>query len=113
MLGVLEKGVCRPSSSPWALPAVAVKKPDNSVRPRFGARKLNDTTKKDSCLYLASRTGFASSNSSAGRSSSLRETPRSSGYWQVPLPPDSVPKAAFAARWGLYEFLVVPFGLWL
>ena len=34
-----------------------------------------------------------------------------SGYWQVPLRKEDIPKTAFKTRWGLYEFLVVPFGV--
>ena len=33
-----------------------------------------------------------------------------SGYWQVPLRKEDIPKTAFKTRRGLYEFLVVPFG---
>ena len=33
------------------------------------------------------------------------------GYWQVPLRKEDIPKTAFKTRWGLYEFLVVPFGV--
>ena len=34
-----------------------------------------------------------------------------SGYWQVPLRKEDIPKTVFKTRWGLYEFLVVPFGV--
>ena len=34
-----------------------------------------------------------------------------SGYWQVPLRKDDILKTMFKTRWGLYEFLVVPFGV--
>ena len=34
-----------------------------------------------------------------------------SKYWQVPLRKEDIPKTAFKTRWGLYEFLVVPFGV--
>ena len=34
-----------------------------------------------------------------------------SGYWQVPLRQEDILKTAFKTRWGLYEFLVVPFGV--
>ena len=34
-----------------------------------------------------------------------------SRYWQVSLRKEDIPKIAFKTRWGLYEFLVVPFGV--
>jgi thymidylate kinase len=33
------------------------------------------------------------------------------GYWQLPLDPNSVATSAFVTPWGLYEWLVTPFGL--
>ena len=33
------------------------------------------------------------------------------GYWQMPVHEQDIPKAAFRTRWGLYEFLVMPFGV--
>ena len=34
-----------------------------------------------------------------------------SGYWQMPVKPGDVHKTAFKRRWGLYEFLVMSFGV--
>ncbi|KAE9286104.1 hypothetical protein PF008_g26748 [Phytophthora fragariae] len=34
-----------------------------------------------------------------------------SGYWNVPMAADSVEKTAFTCKYGLYEWLVIPFGL--
>ena len=34
-----------------------------------------------------------------------------SGYWQMPVRQEDIPKTAFKTRWGLYECLVVPFGV--
>ena len=33
------------------------------------------------------------------------------GYWQVPLRKEDISKTAFKTCWGLYEYLVVPFGV--
>ena len=35
----------------------------------------------------------------------------SSGYWQVKLAPESIKKTAFVSHTGLFEFVVMPFGL--
>ena len=34
-----------------------------------------------------------------------------SGYWQVPIREEDIPKTAFRTRRGLFEFLVMPFGV--
>ena len=34
-----------------------------------------------------------------------------SRYWQMPVKPEDVHKTAFKTRWGVYEFLVMPFGV--
>ena len=34
-----------------------------------------------------------------------------SGYWQMPVREQDIPKTAFRTRWGLHEFLVMPFGV--
>ena len=34
-----------------------------------------------------------------------------SGYWQMLVREQDIPKTAFRTRWGLYEFLVMPFGV--
>ena len=34
-----------------------------------------------------------------------------SGYWQVPIREEDIPKTTFRTRWGLLEFLVMPFGV--
>ena len=34
-----------------------------------------------------------------------------SEYWQMPVKLEDVHKTAFEMRWGLYEFLIMPFGV--
>ena len=33
------------------------------------------------------------------------------GYWQMPICPRDIQRTAFKTRWGLYEYLVMPFGV--
>lgn len=100
-------GVIEPSDSPWAAPAVLVRKKDNNWRFCVDYRRLNNVTKKDSYPlpriddaldYIAGSSWFSSLD--------LR-----SGYWQVELSPDARPKTAFTIGQGLWQFRVMPFGL--
>ena len=47
MKDMLQNGVVRPSTSPWASPIVLVKKKDGSTRFCVDYCKLNDVTRKD------------------------------------------------------------------
>jgi len=107
VLDMLEKGIIRPSNSPWAFPALIVKKPDNSWRWCFDARKLNSITRRDS--FTLPKAQELLQQFSGAQWFSVADA--AAGFWQVPLSEDSIPKCAFITRWGLYEFLVMPFGL--
>ena len=34
-----------------------------------------------------------------------------SGYWEIPVRSKDIQKMVFKTRWGLYEYLVMPFGV--
>ena len=101
------QGTTRPSNSPWAVPLVFVRKRDGSVRPCVDFRQLNDRTKKDAfpiprtqdCLDALEGSVFFST---------LDIT---SAYNQIPIRDEDIPKTAFVTKYGLYEFITMPFGL--
>ena len=97
---MLEKGIIRPSYSPWASPITLVPKPDGSVRFCGDYRKLNAVRVEDSHPLPHIQDIFdALHGSSVFTTIDLR-----SGYWQIPMAESDIPKTAFVTHRGLYEF---------
>ncbi|KAI3811031.1 hypothetical protein L1987_20746 [Smallanthus sonchifolius] len=102
-----DKGFIRPSHSPWGAPVLFVKKKYGSFRMCIDYHELNNLTIKnryplpridDLFDQLQSSTCFSKID--------LR-----SGYHQLRVQEDDIPKTAFRTRYGHYEFMVMPFGL--
>ena len=104
---MLELGVIRPSTSPWASPVVLVRKKDGSTRFCVDYRSLNKVITKD-CYPLPRIDDCIDSLSTSVYFSSMD---LASGYWQLPVREEDKPKTAFVTKSGLYEFNVMPFGL--
>ncbi|GJV53504.1 putative reverse transcriptase domain-containing protein [Tanacetum coccineum] len=102
-----DKGFIRPSSSPWGAPVLFVKKKDGSFRMYIDYRELNKLTVKnryplpriDDLLYQLQGWSVYSKID-------LR-----SGYHQLRVQEEDIPKTAFRTRYDHYEFQVMPFGL--
>ena len=88
---MLDAGVIRPSNSPWCNAVVLVRKKDGSLSFCIDFRKLNSLTVKDShplpriCETLESLAGAAHYST----------FDMNSGFWQVPMSPESKQYTAF------------------
>ena len=104
---MLQLGIIRPSMSPWASPVVIVPKPDGTIRFCVDYRKVNRVTKMDA-YPIPSMERMIDKVASAKYNSTIDLT---KGYWQIPLETSTIEKSAFITTKGLYEFLVMPFGM--
>jgi hypothetical protein len=104
---LLNKGFIRPSSSPWGCPTIFVKKKDQTLRLCVDYRPLNEVTIKNK--YPLPRIDLLFDQLSGANVFSKIDL--RSGYHQIRIRPEDVPKTAFTTRYGLYEYLVMSFGL--
>ena len=104
---MLEMGVVRPSTSPYASPIVMVKKKDGSNRVCVDFRKLNKITEVDPEPMTTAEDLF---RRLSGKKY-LSKIDLTKGYWQIPVAPEDVHKTAFVTPDGQYEFTRMPFGM--
>ncbi|GJW63389.1 putative reverse transcriptase domain-containing protein [Tanacetum coccineum] len=102
-----DKGFIRPSSSPWGAPVLFVKKKDGSFRMCIDYRELNKLTVKN--RYPLPRIDDLFDQLQGSQFFSKIDL--KSGYHQLRVHVDDIPKTAFRTRYGLFEFTVMPFGL--
>jgi hypothetical protein len=104
---LLGKEYIRPSSSPWGCPALFVKKKHQSLRLCVDYRPLNVVTIKNKYPLPCINILF---DQLAGARVFSKVDLRS-GYHQIKICSKDAPKTAFSTRYGLYEYLVMSFGL--
>jgi hypothetical protein len=104
---LLDKGYIRPSSSPWGNITLFVKNKDGSLRMCVDYRPLNAVTIKNK--YPLPRIDVLFDQLASAKVFSKIDL--RSRYHQIKIRASDVPKTAFSTRYGLYEFLVMSFGL--
>jgi hypothetical protein len=107
MKDLLDKGNIKPSSSPRSCLALFVKKKHEGLRLCVDYRPLNAVTTKNK--YPLPHINILFSQLAGAQVFSKIDL--DSGYHQIKICVEDIPKTAFSTRYGLYEYLVMSFGL--
>lgn len=104
----LQAGLISESHSPYAAPAILVKKKDGSYRFVVDYKRLNLITIKDSSPLPNMEDTLRKLGEGYSYFSKLD---LKSGFYQIPIRDADKPKTAFVTPFGLYQFNVLPMGL--
>ena len=97
----------RPSASPWGSPIIFVDKRDGTTRLCVDYRKLNDVTIKNKYPLPKIENMFDQMNGAR----IFSKIDLCTGYHQLKVREEDIPKTAFTTRYGLFEYTVMSFGL--
>jgi hypothetical protein len=104
---LLDLGIIRPSVSTWGAPVFFIRKKDGSWRLCIDYRQLNKEMIKNQ--YMLPRIDDLFDQMKGVMMFSKIEL--RSGYHQLRIKEEDIPKNAFKTRFEHYEFTVLPFGL--
>jgi hypothetical protein len=104
---LLDKGYIRPSSSPWDFPALFMKKKDEAFRLCVDYWPLNTITIKNK--YPLPRIDILFDPLAIAQVFSKIDL--RSRYHQIKIHAEDIPKTAFSTIYGMYEYIVMSFGL--
>jgi hypothetical protein len=104
---LLEKGYIRPSTSPWAASVLFVEKKDGTKRMCIDYKALNEVTVKNKYPLPQIEDLFDQLRGA----SVFSKIDLRSGYHQLRIQSSDIPKTSFITKYGLYEFMVMSFGL--
>ncbi|GJR03044.1 putative reverse transcriptase domain-containing protein [Tanacetum coccineum] len=102
-----DNGFIRPSSSTWGAPVLFFKKKNGSFQMCIDYRELNKLTVKN--RYPLPRIDDLFDQLQGSRV--YYKIDQRSGYHQLRVREEDIPKTAFRTRYGHYKFQVMPFGL--
>jgi hypothetical protein len=105
--GLLDKGYIRPSISPWGCSVLFVEKKDKELRLCVDYRPLKAVTIKNKYLVPCIDILF----DQLAEAQVFSKIDLCSGYHQIKIRAGDIPKTAFTRRYGLFEYLVMSFGL--
>jgi hypothetical protein len=105
--GLLDEGYIHPSTSAWGCSALFVEKQDKELRLCADYRPLIAVTIKNKYPLPCIDIMF----DQLARAQVFSKIDLRSGYHQIKIYAKDIPKTTFTMRYGLYEYLVMSFGL--
>ena len=110
IMELLENGLIEPSTSEWRSPVVMLKKPgDAGYRFAIDYRKVNAVSEKTS--FPLPRLDDVWDAIGEAKATHFTVLDMASGFWQLPLYPDTKHNSSFITQQGQYQWNRVPFGL--
>jgi hypothetical protein len=107
IMNLQERGIIRPSTSPWSSSLVLARKKNGKIKICVDYRRVNNLTVKDA-FPLPRIQDCLDSVADAHMFSTLDLT---SGYHQMKVKEEDIPKMAFVTKYGHFEYTTMPFGL--